>query len=52
MIQKTYNLQYYIGTKLIETIRYNIPYGIAKGMTVSLAKEQQYKLGKFVIKPN
>ncbi len=49
---KMWNLEYWNGSKFIETIKTNQPYGICKVTMKKLQKQQNYKLGKFLIKEN
>ena len=50
--QKMFNLEYWVGSKCIETVSYNIPYGVCKSIAIKFKEYDNYQLGKFVIKPN
>ena len=49
---KSYNLEYWIGTKHVSTISYNKPKVILKGIAKMLKTNQSYKLGLFKYKLN
>lgn len=50
---ETYDIVYYLGNKKIETIRTNIPKGLAYGLSKKLMKEAKYKGGEIrVVKNN
>lgn len=52
MNTKTFDLQYWIGKKLDSTILFNKSYGEIKARVNFLKDTGNYKLGKFVIRPN
>ena len=51
-VKPTFNLEYWVGSKHMETIGRNIPFRMCKGLSINLKRLQNYSMGKFVIKPN
>jgi len=42
---KNYNLEYWVGSKHVETCLYNVRYAVAKGVKSNLEKETKYQSG-------
>lgn len=49
---KLFNIEYWIGSKHVETIAYAKKYPLARRIVEEYKKKENYKSGKFVIKDN
>lgn len=49
---KTYNLVYYVGNKKVETLKWNLPISLARGLKKQYSSFPQYKSGEIKLEIN